>query len=276
MENKSTQNYGPVTRDIYNTVGNIICSTCEHSIGIIESSCIIPDGFVKIPSNPSKGKNNSIKSTASADKVKDALCTVLPAGLSALGLAFNAPAVAVVVMTGAGGIVSSFIQRTNIPNNTILSELHLENIDLERLTSDKVAVHVTFNQKKKEELLAEAINKLEGLCSEISAYEEKNSKKSDVEINQEFGEWVQKFLIYADTNKADRKLYNLRIALINCLSSMNIHVYDQVQLKEDGTPDVPIRDYLYDKRKNNETEYMEVSRPAIYSNRALLARGEIL
>lgn len=276
MENMTTKDFGPITRDIYNAVSEILTSTCNQSISIIDSSCSIPDGFVKIPSNTPRSKELSANTNEVADMVKDALCAVLPAGLSALALAFNAPTVAVVVMTGAGGVASSFIQRTGNPSNMTFSELQLENIDLERLSPDKIGIHIEINQNKKQELLAEANSKLEKICSEISAYEEKNNSKADVEINQEFGEWVQKFLLFADSNPDDRKLQNIRSALISCLASMNISVYDEVQLRDDGTPDVPIQDYLYDKRENSETDYKKVTRPAVYSKRALLARGEIL
>lgn len=276
MENNSRKDYGSITCDIYRAVSEIIASTCEHSISIAEVKCIVPDGFVKIPSTVPKSKQLTSNTTDISDKIKDAFCAALPAALSALGLVFNAPTVAVVFMTGAGGVASSFIQRIGESKDITLSELHLENIDLEKLTADKISVKININQDRKQEILAEANRKLEKVCSEISVYEEKNNSKHDVELNQEFGEWVQKFLMYVDNNQDDRKLYNLRNALINCLASMNIHVYDEVLLRDDGMPDVPIQEYLYDKREDRTAEFKEITRPAVYSNRALLARGEIL
>lgn len=276
MENDSVKDFGPITRDIYNAVSEIINSAYEQSISIIDSNCSIPDGYVKIPSKMPKRRKLPSNTTEVSDKVKDALCAVLPAGLSALGLAFDAPAVAVIVMTGAGGIASSFIQKTGRSRDMDLSDLHLDNIDLEKLTQEKIDITIKINQNRKQKLLTDSNKKLQKVCSEISAYEEKNNKKHDIEIDKEFGEWVQQFLMYTEDNQDDRKLQNIRNVLIHCLSSMNIHVYDEVQLREDGKPDVPIQDYLYDKRENHEAEYKEVSRPAVYSDCALLARGEIL
>ncbi|MBQ6160923.1 MAG: hypothetical protein IJK24_08245 [Oscillospiraceae bacterium] len=276
MENMNAKNYGPITRDIYKAVSEILTDTCNQSISMVDSNCSIPDGYVKIPSEIPHPQKSISNKTDVADKVKDALCAVLPAGLSALGLAFNAPAVAVVVMTGAGGVASSFIQRAGNPSNMTLAELQLDKIVLDRLSPDMIDINIDINQEKKRDVLAEANRRLEKICSEISVYEEKNASKADVEINQEFGKWVQKFLMYVDANSDDRKLYILRNSLLSCLAAMNIHVYDNVLIREDGMPDVPIQDYLYDKRENCEEEYKTVSRPAVYSNRSLLARGEIL
>ena len=53
-----------------------------------------------------------------------------------------------------------------------------------------------------------------------------------------------------------------------------MHVYDVVVLKEDGTPDVPKPDYLVDNSPDRKT-YTRVSRAAIFSDKMVLARGEI-
>lgn len=276
MENNSARDYGPITRDICDAVREIINSAYDQSSSIIETKCKVPEGYVRIPNDVSEKQKQLTKSTEVADKVKEALCAALPAGLATLGLAFNAPAVAVIVMTGAGSVASSFIQRTGSAKDVTISNLHLENLDLEKLSPDEIKVTIEIDQSKKNELIINANEKLEKICSEISAYEKKNNSRPDIEINKEFGEWVQQFLMYVENNQEDRKLQNLRNALINRLASMNIQVYDEIRLRADGKLDVPIQDYLYDKRENREDEYRVVSRPAVYSNRSLLARGEIL
>ncbi len=275
MENDSVKNYGPVTQDVYNAVLKIINAAYDSSGLIVEPSCIIPDGYVKIPTGAPTPIKRTHDSNDVADKIKTALCSVLPAGLTALGLAFNAPVVVIVAISAAGGVAGSFIQKTSNNQDMIFSNLKLQNVDLEKLTADKIQVKLTENEEKKQELLSTSVLNLDTICAELSAYEKRMADRHDIERDKNFGEWIQKFLMYAANNEQDRKLQNMRDELISHLALMKIHVYDEVQLREDGKPDIPIQDYLYDKRVGKDDEYSKVSRPAVYSDRAILARGEI-
>ena len=154
-----------------------------------------------------------------------------------------------------------------------LSDLELENLDLERLTKKDIQVELKIDSEKKEERLRASLADANRICREMSDFEEKMMKRSDVEINREFGEWIQEFVVYANKHSDDRKIQMMKESLLDRLTEMRIHVYDTVVLNEEGQPDVPFADYLID-RSNGET-YTAVRKPAVYSDRALLARGEI-
>ena len=127
--------------------------------------------------------------------------------------------------------------------------------------------------EKKEKVLEETKKQIDSLCSEIAGIEQRLNDTLDVRINKEFGQWVQNFLLYAAAHEDDRSLQNLRDSLIVLLANMHIQVYDEVQLNEKGKPDVPKQGYLIDSRKGDE--YTRVVKPAVYSDKSILVRGEI-
>lgn len=270
-ENKEFR-MGSFGRDISDAVSDIVNQVMEHADSIVSVSCDIPDGFFKISdqSNQDRERFEKVVDTT----VRALLSATIPAVLAASSMAANAPAAAVVVLSGAGGLAVDFIQNTRNKGNISLNDLEFQGVDLIRLNKDDIDIHLRIDDKKKEELRSDAKRRIDALCVEIAEYEKKVKDVHDIAVDKAFGEWVQNFLIYADAHPDDRKLQLLRDELINRLASMRIRVYDELRLNDEGKPDVPIQDYLIDSRKSDD--YERVTRPAVYSNRAILARGEVV
>ena len=113
---------------------------------------------------------------------------------------------------------------------------------------------------------------LQELLDYVEAYEESLCAGHDVTTDQKFGEWVQRYLVLCRTQN-NPQMMRMAGELISRLASMKILVYAEVELNEDGKPDVPDQEYLADARSGKE--YTEVTRPAVYTKNGLLARGEI-
>ena len=267
MNNKvSNKNkLSPLSTDLYEGFEKIIKNVYENAASIVSPEYKIPDGYYKISDN--KSKENE-KSGSKTDIMQSALQTALPAALTALALAIKAPSIAVVVLSGTGGIVGSFIQKI-YPN----AESELDRVEFESLTKNDIDVDLKIDNQKKTEMLNESLADVKMLCQEISEFEEEMKQRHDVSVNREFGEWVQNFFMYAKNHPDDRKLQLMKEALMDRLAEMKIYVYDEVVLDEDGHPAIPNSDYLIDR--NDGAPYKFVNKPAVYSDRALLARGEI-
>ena len=149
----------------------------------------------------------------------------------------------------------------------------LEKLQPEKLKPEDVKAKISTNEDEAEKFLEEFYREIEKLSQEISDFENAANAKHDIAQDRRFGDWVQRFLIFADKHPEDRAIQKLRDNLIEVLATMRIYVYDSVELKEDGTPDVPRADYLIDNSKDKK--YTRVSRPAVYSDKLSLARGEI-
>lgn len=277
MEEKKEMRLGPLGHDIYDSVTEIVNQIIENADDIVSANCDIPEGYVHIPRNSTEDKNNHFNESKDfSDKIKWGLSAALPAALTALASVFSAPTAVVVVLSGAGGVAGSFIQNTANSDDVRLKDLELKEVNLDELTADDIRIYLSVDEKKKQALVDESQRKINALCSEVSAYEMKMNEKHDIALDKAFGEWVQNFLIYADSHPDDRKLGLMRDELITRLARMKIHVYDEVKLREDGKPDVPIQDYLIDSREREEDNYEKVIRPAVYSDQSILARGEII
>ena len=137
-----------------------------------------------------------------------------------------------------------------------------------------LSLKLVTDENKIQNILDEARQSSAQLCQQISDFEDTARARHDIALDRKFGEWAQRLLIHCDKHPDDRNLQRLRNELIAVLAGMRIHVYDCVVLKEDGTPDVPLPDYLIDNSPDRKT-YTRVSRPAIYSDETVLARGEI-
>ena len=273
--NKNTESpkkFNPLTQDLYEAIEKIIQSIYENATSTVRPEYNIPEDFFRIPEKNNKSKKENLQFDSKNDTVKQVLSTVIPAGLTAASVTFHAPGAVVVVLSGVGGFIGSFIQKEG-KQDVNLSDLELENLDLERLTKKDIQVELKIDSEKKEERLRASLADANRICREMSDFEEKMMKRSDVEINREFGEWIQEFVVYANKHSDDRKIQMMKESLLDRLTEMRIHVYDTVVLNEEGQPDVPFADYLID-RSNGET-YTAVRKPAVYSDRALLARGEI-
>jgi len=265
--------YGPLTQEISDAVNRIIIAAYENAVSAVVPSCTVPEGYVKIPDAVPDMKSDKTNPVDVEDIIKMALSAALPAGLAALVLALHAPAAAVAVMSGAGGVAGSFIQKAGNSQNLRLADPELQELNSEKLTADDIAVSLSVDPKKKKALIQESLNNLAKLYTEIASYEDKISKMHDISLDRSFGEWIQNFIMYVKRNPEDRKLQRMKDELIDRLEDMRIHVYDEVVLNDAGMPDVPIRDYLLDNHKGST--YEKVVRPAVYSDKALLARGVI-
>lgn len=273
--NKNTESpkkFNPLTQDLYEAIEKIIQSIYENAASTVRPEYNIPEDFFRIPEKNNESKKENLQFDSKSDTVKQVLSTMIPAGLTAASVTFHAPGAVVVVLSGVGGFIGSFIQKEG-KQDVNLSDLELENLDLERLTKKDIQVELKIDSEKKEERLRASLADANRICREMSDFEEKMMKRSDVEINREFGEWIQEFVVYANKHSDDRKIQMMKESLLDRLTEMRIHVYDTVVLNEEGQPDVPFADYLID-RSNGET-YTAVRKPAVYSDRALLARGEI-
>lgn len=272
MRNEANEEsrFGPLTQDISNAIYGILEKAYQNAETTVNVEYEIPEGFVRIPGETLEVTSKGEGKSDMGEGIKAALSAALPACLTALAMAFNAPSVAVVLLSGAGGVAGSFIQNTWDGG---ASQPELKNVDLERLTEKDLHVAVKVNEERREQLMADTAAEVDRLCREISAYENRMSSRYDVSVDRAFGEWIQSFLLYADKSPEDRKLQRLRDILMDRLAIMGIHVYDEVSLNPQGCPDVPYPDYLIDRSESGN--YEAVDKPAVYTDRALLARGEI-
>lgn len=113
---------------------------------------------------------------------------------------------------------------------------------------------------------------LRRILKAVDSSEDLRGRGYDVTMDRRFGEWVQSFLMRTRDTQ-DRAMARLHDSLLDRLDSMRIHVYEELTLNSSGEPDVPFEDYLIDAREGEE--YHEVLRPAVYSDRSLLARGKV-
>lgn len=251
---------GAFGRDVSEAVEEIINHAYEDIESVVHAELTIPKGYVKLP-------DETVTITKKTNTMQDKLCTALaaaiPAAMTAVGAALNAPAVAVVLLAGGGGTTGAFIQKSNKATP----------VELEPLTHENISAHIIVNQEKLKNAKQESLKKLERLKLRVGNFEAKHNEMHDISLDRGFGEWAQQFLVYAAKNPEDYELQALMGRFMQRLSAMGLQVYDEVRLKEDGTPDVPIQHYLIDSKKGEE--YTEVVRPAIYSDKSLLARGEI-
>lgn len=132
--------------------------------------------------------------------------------------------------------------------------------------------YVEIDRVKREEAKKRSRNEMNQLIKYIEKYEREQAAGHDITVDRKFAEWVQKFCLFASQSD-DRELYYLKESLLDRLACMDICVYDELILKEDGTPDVPFDDYLIDAREDEI--YHEIVCPLIYSNKGLLARGKV-
>ncbi len=265
MDNRSETSQHPVKlgafgRDVSEAVEGIINHAYEDIESFVQVELTVPKGYVKLP-------DEAQAITKKPDTVQDKFCTALaaaiPAAVAAAGMALNASAVTVVLLAGGGGAAGTFIQKSS----------KAAPVNLEPLTSGDIPVHIVVNQEKLKNAKQESLKELERLERRVGCFEAKHNEMHDISMDRGFGEWAQQFLVYAAKNPQDRELQALMGSFMQRLSAMGLQVYDEVRLKEDGTPDVPIQHYLIDSRENGE--YTEVVRPAVYSDKSLLARGEI-
>lgn len=249
----------------------------DDVLQIIELSQIDVEQYVQvdyeIPKHFSKTKKYSEtdakrKEKAASDVMKSGLPETLGAVLATgIGIAVFSSAPAVIICAGVGTMTGSvagkLMQNLEKEEPAEVRSLQKKDIKLIRIPNEAVL------EERKKELLerAEKINR------KLAEHEQNVRNVHDIALDRGFGEWVQKFLVYAEKQEDNRRLQQLKDGLLDRLASMNLHVYDEVSLDENGKPDVPIQDYLIDSRMGEA--YTKVVKPAIYSDRDILARGEI-
>ena len=271
-----TDNLSPLAQDANDAIKRTIENAYQNAQRAVFVDYEIPEGFIRIPKENVRAENRLAKKADGVNSgIKVALSAALPASLTALALAFQAPAVAVVILSSAGGIIDSFIQPAGKSDMKLsdLSELQLETLSLEKLTKEDVRVTLETDGDKLEEAKRKSMEEADKLCRELSDFEETMRQRHDVAVDRTFGEWVQRFLIYVQDHSEDRELQIMKSTLIDRLEDMNISVYDELELDKDGHPAVPFPACLIDKSDGNG--YEVVTKPAVYSDRQILARGVI-
>lgn len=251
---------GAFGRDVSESVADIIDHAYENAVQVVQAEITIPKGYMRIPDETVAFRK---KTNTMQDNLCIALSAAIPAALTAAGVALNAPAVTVVLLAGGGGIAGTFIQKSSkaMP------------VDLDPLREEDISVRIVVDPEKLEGAKLESFKALENLERRVSSFESKAADVHDITLDRRFGEWIQQFMLYADRRPDDQDVQSLLGMLMPRLAAMGIEVYDDVRLNDDGMPDVPIQDYLFDNRKGEE--YTEVVRPAIYSDKGILAKGEI-
>lgn len=272
MEEKIELQYGPLARSVYERMVEIIAQLTEKFPDTVDTNVTIPDNFVELSGNCAQ--ESASKFHVNTESLVDSgLSAALTAVLTSLASALNSPAAVIILLSATGSATSSYIQNVRKARRTQDEKLKIEQTDLKKLSSEDVGVHITINNDKRGELTSEAFLKIEHLCKEISDYENKIQDIHDVAVDKQFGEWIQRYFVYASGHTDDMQLQNLKYELINCLANMKIRVYDELLLNEKGEPDVPIADYIIDNRTSDS--YEQIKKPAVYSNKMILARGEI-
>ena len=267
---------GALAHDVRDAIYSIITRAYADSVNVVSTKCEIPDGYVRLeterePKTPTYSSQPDVAKLLQ-DSIPSALFSSI---LVTLGLAIDAPALALISLSGGGAVIGSLLQKKNSYARKS-EDFQLQELQVSELHEEDVSIKLTIDPEKLNACLKEANREIEELCSSISRFEYDSNQKPDVSIDRNFGEWVQKFLVYVDSKPDDRKLQLLRDLLIDRLASLNINVYDEVIINDDGKPDVPFPDYLLDSRAEGQEQYEKVLRPAVFSSRSLLARGEII
>ena len=137
----------------------------------------------------------------------------------------------------------------------------------------KETVHLEIDDASIQAVLEDSQKMLQSLVDYLSSCDEDANIGFDVTKDKAFGEWIQKFVNYANRNENNNTLYALKGEIISKLSTMGITVYDELLTDEHGVLILPDSDYYEDARTG--TGYTKVNRAVVYSRRRLLARGEI-
>lgn len=237
----------------------------------------VPKGFVRATDQPATNATKVVNSSAQSGVIGKVLpiilSTVLPAGLAFVGLQFNSILVAV-VLAGVGGLISRMIP---LPVHEEVLQADPVSNDApppQPLRREDIKFQAGVDDTAKVAFLSEIRDEVLKLGLDISDFETKAKSKNDIGLNQNFGEWAQRFIMYAHASP-DKRLQRICDAFINQLETMDITVYDELILNSEGKPDVPspFRDYLFDARQGQE--FTKVERPAIYSDRQVLAKGKV-
>lgn len=237
---------GLLGRQVAELAENMINHSYENSLQAIKSS--IAQQQEKQPAIIPVKKNKA------AQGVKMAASAALPAAFCMIGISLAAPAAAIGAVTLAGGIGSVLLMR-----DTERAENYNKSFELDEVIFKSVREN--------------SYKELRSLLNYVASYEADVAEGYDITTDRQFGEWLQKFLIFAAQSE-DRKIGRMYDDLITKLAAMKITVYDELVLNDNGEPDIPCLEYFVDKREDGA--YHKVTKPAIYTKRGILARGEII
>ena len=251
--------YGILSRQVSVAVSRIIADLIDETMAAAHADCILPECF----SAPTQSESESTEKKSKNFRLEPAIPAVIPTVLTTIALTLHAHPALIVLLAGGGSLIGTqlFTDDSKAAQNPSAPQI------------PQIQANIVWDQERLQTARETADRKLEELVQSLNVIEEKYNQVLDVSKDRGFGEWIQQFWVYCDKNPDDPNLQMLRGLLMSRLSCMEIHVYDTPELNENGKPDVPFQDYLIDRRQGDA--YTEVTVPAVYSKKALLARGEI-
>ena len=240
---------------------------CAYASGV-KSAIVkiqVPEGFIR----ENVREKIIAPPTPTTSMLKKIGAGIIPAVGATIGGLFRS-GILTAVLAGVGGVLSTLIlTRKNENAEVAVSAAPAP----QKLCREDIKFSTVADAEAEAKFTAKISGEIDNLAQQISDFERAANSRPDIGLNQSFGEWAQHFIMYADANPGDRKLQRLRDDFVTQLLTMKITVYDELILKADGTPDTPLEGYvLYDPTIKIFTK---VERPAIYSERQLLARGKI-
>lgn len=251
---------GRLARETSEFISTIIDEVVSRTMEAARAHSSLPE-IITAPTEANDSRND--KEITQKHYLKLAVDSGIPAALTAVGVGLHMyPALIVLMAAGGGGL------------SAILRDMRKDNVQkIPVITQEDIQTCVDWDEALLKESRVEANRKIAQLGRSIDGYEKKYSQMTDVGTDQGFGAWIQQFWIYCDKHPEDQYLGMLRNTLRSRLACMGISVYDTPELNDAGKPDVPYQDYLMDSRQAED--YTEVPVPAVYSKKALLAKGEI-
>ena len=250
---------GILAHEVYDTLSSLVYRAYAQA-----QEFIVPQVEVSSDCDGFSNEAEATKAGYTRNVVISALISVL---VTSAGIMLSAPDWCIAALAGLGAIIGSVIQsKSNKPTSASVKPV-------KTLTPEDIHVKLSVDDAKRGDLLDNAVRDVMELCEAVADYERKNNEKADIEIDRNFGEWVQDFLVYADNNPDDEELQVIKKQLIHRLTMLNIHVYSELDLDDSGKPNLPYPDYVIDRHIGEN--YKKVVRPAVFSKRSLLARGEI-
>ena len=263
-------------RNIEEKIMELVNRTYNNATKSVKVNVKVPEGFVSEPVQESQVKALSNKKFEIIAKLAS---IIFPAVLAFLGLVlqeeFLLKSNAVVIfLAGVGGILGTFIPTFQNKN----SAEDLSRASRPKLLREDIKTQVVADDEAESKFLLEIRPEIETLVKNLSAVPNveivRNLQPDDL-FRQSFGEWAQRFIIYADSQPDNRKIQRMRDDFIAELQLMGVIVYDELDLDAEGKPNVPrpVEDYLiFDPTIQNFTK---LERPAIYSDNRIFVRGKI-
>lgn len=265
---------GVFSNELRDRMYALISKAYSQAAEITDPECAVPEAGA----NAEKTQTASCPDERNASSPGGLAACLLPAAVAAVstcvGGGLGAPLYVLVVLSAGGAAIGAAVHRIISNRRDGVTRQKTDDQNESVGTPETVPEKPVSKANSRDKQLAQAKKEIDRLCESVAAYEKRNDERFDIGLDREFGDWVQRFLVYTEARPDDLKLQLLRDQLIVRLSRMKIRVYDEVVLNAEGKPDVPYPDYLIDSRTGEN--YEKVTRPVVYSDRSLLARGEIV